>query len=177
MLVRKTYAVDLDGQRHQAVLSGDGQRSELRIDGAAPQPAAARAVLGGRALLVEVGGRRRLVHLSPADAAGGLRATLDGRPVRLLAMDELRAQALRDLGAGAGSGTLAADIPGLVVDIRVEPGQAVTQGQPLIVVEAMKMQNELAAGISGVVERVAVQVGQSVNPGDVLVVILPSSGE
>lgn len=176
MLVHKTYTVDLDGQRHQAVLAGDGHRTELRIDGSEPQPAAARAVLGGRALIVEVAGRRRLVHLSPADAAGGLKATIDGRPARLLAMDELRAQALKDVGAGAGSGTLAADIPGLVVDIRVEPGQAVTQGQPLIVVEAMKMQNELAAGITGVVERIAVKVGQSVNPGDVLVVVLPASG-
>lgn len=174
MLVRKTYAVDVDGQRHQAVLAGDDHATELRIDGAAPAAARARPVLGGRALLVEVDGRRRLVHLSPADATGGLRATLDGRPVRLQAMDELRAQALRDVKAGAGNGTLAADIPGLVVEIRVRAGQAVSQGEPLIVVEAMKMQNELAAGIDGVVERVAVTVGQSVNPGDVLVVVVPA---
>jgi biotin carboxyl carrier protein len=174
VLVRKTYAVDVDGQRHQAVLAGDDRGTELRIDGAAPLSARARPVLGGRALLVEVDGRRRLVHLSPADASGGLRATLGGRPVRLLAMDELRAQALRDVGAGAGSGTLAADIPGLVVEVRVRAGQEVRQGEPLIVVEAMKMQNELAAGIDGVVERVAVTVGQTVNPGDVLVVVTPT---
>lgn len=174
MLVRKTYAVDVDGQRHQAVLAGDDHGTELRIDGAAPVPARARPVLGGRALLVEVDGRRRLVHLSPTDATGGLRATLGGRPARLLAMDELRAQALRDVEAGAGSGTLAADIPGLVVEIRARAGQTVRQGEPLIVVEAMKMQNELAAGIDGVVERVAVAVGQSVNPGDVLVVVAPA---
>ena len=174
MLVRKTYAVDVDGQRHQAVLSGDGQRIELGIDGAHPAPARALPVLGGRALLVEVGGRRRLVHLSPADAAGGLRATVGGRPVRLAAMDELRAHALRDVGAAAGNGTLTADIPGLVVDIRVRPGQEVRQGEPLIVVEAMKMQNELAAGIDGVVERVGVAVGQTVNPGDALVGVSPA---
>ncbi|MBK8165828.1 MAG: biotin/lipoyl-binding protein [bacterium] len=175
VLLRKTYTVDVDGQRHQAVLAGDDQGTELRIDGAGPVPARARVVLGGRALLVEVDGRRRLVHLSPTDAAGGQRATLGGRPVRLLAMDELRAQALRDVDASAGSGTLAADIPGLVVEIRVKAGQAVRQGEPLIVVEAMKMQNELAAGIDGIVERVAVTVGQTVNPGDVLVVVSPES--
>jgi biotin carboxyl carrier protein len=123
---------------------------------------------------VEVGAARRLVHLSPADAAGGLRATVGGRPVRLAALDELRAQALREAGTGAGSGTLTADIPGLVVEIRVRAGQAVQRGEPLIVVEAMKMQNELTAGIDGEVERIAVAVGQSVNPGDVLVVVTPA---
>ena len=174
MLVRKTYAVDVDGKQHQAVLAADGQRTELGIDGADPVPASAVPVLGGRALLVEVGGHRRLVHLSPVDASGALRATLGGRPIRLAAMDELRAQALRDVGDAVGSGTLAADIPGLVVDIRVRPGQEVRRGEPLIVVEAMKMQNELAAGIDGVVERVGVAVGQTVNPGDILVVVMPA---
>lgn len=171
--MRKNYVVDVDGQRHHAQLAGDGHHTELRLEDGPAGPAAIRTVLGGRAVLVTVGGRRRLVHLSPADAQGGLKATLDGRPVRLLVMDELRAQALKDVGAAAGSGTLAADIPGLVVDIRVQPGQAVRQGEPLIVVEAMKMQNELGAGLDGIVERVAVTVGQSVNPGDVLVVVTP----
>ncbi len=174
MLPRKTYAVDVDGRRHRAELAGDGQAFELTIDGAGPAPVRALPVLGGRALLVEVGAGRRLVHLSAADAAGGLRATVGGRPVRLAALDELRALALRDVEAGAGSGTLTADIPGLVVEIRVKTGQAVRRGEPLIVVEAMKMQNELTAGLDGEVERIAVAVGQSVNPGDILVVVTPA---
>jgi len=173
VFTRKTYAVDVDGRRHRAELAGDGQSFELKIDGTGPVTARALPVLGGRAVLVEVGAGRRLVHLSPADAAGGLRATVGGRPVRLAALDELRAQALRDVAASAGSGTLTADIPGLVVEIRVKPGQAVRQGEPLIVIEAMKMQNELTAGIDGEVERIAVSVGQSVNPGDILVVVAP----
>jgi len=52
----------------------------------------------------------------------------------------------------------------------------VQRGEPLIVVEAMKMQNELTAGISGKVAKVAVRVGQTVNPGDVLVVIEADPG-
>jgi biotin carboxyl carrier protein len=106
-----------------------------------------------------------------------LRATLDGWPVTLSVMDELCAEALQGPGAAAGSGSLTADIPGLVVDIRVVPGQAVQKGEALIVVEAMKMQNELTAGVTGTVERVAVAVGQSVNPGDILVVITPPAAE
>lgn len=175
MVTRKNYMVDVDGQRHIAEVARGGDRTELRIDGGEPREASALPVLGGRALSVTVGGRRRLVHLSRADARGGLRATLDGRPVLLAAMDELRAQALQGAGAAAGSGTLAADIPGLVIDIRVAVGQAVARGEPVIVVEAMKMQNELTAGVAGVVQKIAVAVGQSVNPGDVLVVIEPAA--
>ena len=173
MLMRRTYVVDVDGQRHAAELASDGHAHELAIDGGTAAPTSALPVLGGRALAVTVGGRRRLVHLSAADARGGLKATLDGRPVALSVMDELRAQALESQGPAAGSGTLTADIPGLVIDVRVAEGQLVQRGDPLVVVEAMKMQNELAAGVTGVVTRVAVAAGRSVNPGDVLVVIEP----
>lgn len=175
--MRRNYVVEVGDRRHTAEVARDGERIELRIDGAGPTPAASVPVLGGRAVSVTIGGRRRLVHLSPTDAKGGLRATLDGWPVALSVMDELRAQALAAQGPVAGSGNLTADIPGLVVDIRITAGQAVHRGEPLIVVEAMKMQNELAAGVTGTVERIAVAVGQSVNPGDILVVIAPTATE
>ncbi len=177
MLTRRTYVVDVDGQRHAVEVARSGDHTELRIDGGETTPASSLPVLGGRAACVTVGGRRRVVHLSRADAKGGLRATIDGRPVTLSVMDELRAQALQAQGTGAGSGTLVADIPGLVIDIRVTAGQAVQQGEPVIVVEAMKMQNELAAGVTGTVQRIAVAVGQSVNPGDVLVIIEPGPSD
>lgn len=175
--MRKTYLVDIDGQRHAAEVASDGHLAELRIDGGEAAPASALPVLGGRALAVTVGGRRRLVHLSASDRKGGLRATLDGRPVALSVLDELRAQALGSQGEAAGSGTLTADIPGLVVEVRVAEGQSVRKGEPVIVVEAMKMQNELAAGVTGVVTRVAVAAGRTVNPGDVLVVIEPREAD
>jgi biotin carboxyl carrier protein len=175
--MRKNYVVDVGDRRHTAEVARDGERVELRIDGGESAPAASVPVLGGRAVSVTVGGRRRLVHLSSADAKGGLRATLDGWPVNMSVMDELRAEAMQGLGAGAGTGNLTADIPGLVIDIRVAPGQAVLKGEALIVVEAMKMQNELTAGVTGTVERIAVAVGQSVNPGDILAVIAPPAAE
>jgi acetyl/propionyl-CoA carboxylase alpha subunit len=177
VLMRKNYVVAVGDRRHTAEVARDGERVELRIDGGESIPAASLPVLGGRAVSVIIRGRRRLIHLSPADARGGLRATLDGWPIALSVLDELRAQAMQDLGTAAGSGHLTADIPGLVVDIRVAKGQLVQRGEPLIVVEAMKMQNELTAGVTGTVERVAVAVGQSVNPGDVLVVIEPQTAD
>jgi len=66
---------------------------------------------------------------------------------------------------------LKAPMPGKVVLIEVEVGQAVEPGDGLIVLEAMKMENEFRATVAGTVREVRVQVGQAVNLGDTLVVI------
>ena len=73
-------------------------------------------------------------------------------------------------------GTIAADIPGLVVEIKVTVGQQVKLGDPVVVVEAMKMQNELTAAVSGTVTAIPVNAGDPVNPGDPLVIIEPEVG-
>lgn len=59
-------------------------------------------------------------------------------------------------------------MPGRVVAIHVEEGQAVTAGQGILVLEAMKMQNEIQAEHDGVVKRVCVAAGQAVEGGDLL---------
>jgi biotin carboxyl carrier protein len=64
---------------------------------------------------------------------------------------------------------LRADLPGRIAAISVAPGDAVTVGQPLLVIEAMKMLNEVRAPRAGVVEQVAVVAGQGVELGDLLV--------
>ena len=70
-----------------------------------------------------------------------------------------------------GGQVLRAPLPGRVALIEVAVGQAVAPGDGLVVVEAMKMENELKAHVAGVVRAVPVQVGQAVNAGDTLVVI------
>jgi biotin carboxyl carrier protein len=62
-------------------------------------------------------------------------------------------------------------IPGRVAAVAVAPGDVVAAGQTLLVVEAMKMQNELRTPRSGTVERVAVGVGETIDLGDLLVVL------
>ena len=71
----------------------------------------------------------------------------------------------------AVSGALEAPMPGRVIAVRVEPGQAVTKGQELVVVEAMKMENALRAPRDGRVRSVAARAGDMVVPGVVLVEI------
>jgi biotin carboxyl carrier protein len=174
--MKKRYVLDIEGEQHHAVVARRGDEIELQVDEGDPRSVNHRPVLGGRALSVRYGGRLHLIHLSGSGNAGRVTATLAGRPVPLTVMDELRAQALESLGAGAGSGIINADIPGLVVEIKVEPGQKVHQGEPVIVVEAMKMQNELCAGVSGTVAEIPVAEGDTVNPGDKLLVIEPEPG-
>ncbi len=87
---------------------------------------------------------------------------------------DLRERATRERGAGAGSGgplEVRAIIPGRVVDVRVAADDTVEAGQALLVVEAMKMQNELRAPRAGTVTRVAVAAGSTVEVGDLLVVL------
>lgn len=87
-------------------------------------------------------------------------------------LDE-RARHIRGLtGSGqrkSGENVLKAPMPGLVVRVEVEPGQAVVEGQGIVVLEAMKMENELRASAAATVAAVRVVPGATVEKGEVLV--------
>lgn len=70
-----------------------------------------------------------------------------------------------------GSGDIIAAMPGTILDIMVEVGDSVTHGQPLLVLEAMKMENDVMAPCDGVVKEVYAAKGASVNSGDLLMVL------
>ncbi len=174
--MKKRYVLSYEGEQHTAVVAKDADKIAVQVDDGERSEIDCAPVLGGRALSVRIGGKIRLVHLTGLDNAGKVAATIGGRPIPLTVMDELHAMALESLGTAASSGTIAADIPGLVIEVRVKEGQKVHQGQPVIVVEAMKMQNELAAPVAGTVMEIPVGAGDTVNPGDTLVVIEPEPG-
>ena len=70
-----------------------------------------------------------------------------------------------------GGLVVTAPMPGKIVRVEVRVGQAVEPGDGLVVIEAMKMENEFRATTAGTVREVRVEVGQTVNAGDVLVVV------
>ena len=76
-------------------------------------------------------------------------------------------------GGAGGSQRLVAPMHGKVVRILVAPGTAVVRGQGLLVMEAMKMENELKANVDGVVAELRVEAGASVNQGALLAVVEP----
>jgi len=73
--------------------------------------------------------------------------------------------------AAAGGGSITAPIPGLIVKVLVEEGETVEAGQPAILLEAMKMENEIRVGQGGIVKKVEVTDGQRVEQNATLVVI------
>ena len=74
-------------------------------------------------------------------------------------------------GGAVGSGKVTVPMQGTIVKVLVEVGQAVEAGQPVCVLEAMKMENNIAADKSGTITEIKVAPGQSVGSGDVIVVI------
>ena len=74
-------------------------------------------------------------------------------------------------GALAAGEVITSPMPGNILKINVTQGQKVNEGDLLIVLEAMKMENEIFAPAAGTVSSIAVQKGASVNPGDTLCVI------
>lgn len=82
-----------------------------------------------------------------------------------------RARRGREETARGGPTEVHAIIPGRVVSVSIAPGDSVVAGQQLLVVEAMKMQNELRAPRDGVILRVAVGPGQTIEVGDLLLVL------
>ena len=155
-----------------------GQCVEVEVDGE-------RVLVNGKPTITRLGGRRDDASRTLI-GAGETRSFVATRGVErgswnlsadgvLLAATVLDSRARAALQAGAGgvasrrAGHLKAPMPGLVVRVLIEAGVAVEAGQPLVVIEAMKMENELKAAGAGTVSRVHVAPGARVEKGALLV--------
>lgn len=120
-----------------------------------------------------VNGRSYALTATPGDRRGRWQLGVGAERFTADAVDE-RTRAIREMTGGAADTadkTVLAPMPGLVVKVEVEVGQAVKAGQGVIVVEAMKMENELKAPSDGVVASIAVKPGQTVDKGATLLVL------
>jgi pyruvate carboxylase subunit B len=117
----------------------------------------------------------RVVAL-PGEARGGWDLQLGGERIRVDVVDErtrtIRAMTARNNGP-QGPKPVRAPMPGMVVRVEVEPGQHVGAGQGVVIIEAMKMENELKADAAGVVSKVLVTAGTAVEKGAVLIEFAP----
>jgi biotin carboxyl carrier protein len=124
-------------------------------------------------------GRSHTLRARRRDGRGDWELEIDGRRHRALALDE-RSRAIRQLTGTAvvshGPVELTAPMPGLVIKIDVEEAERVERGQGLVVIEAMKMENELKAMAAGRVVEVRVAPGQAVDKGETLLIIEPDGG-
>jgi biotin carboxyl carrier protein len=164
------FEVQLEGasgiKKRVVELERDGEGYRISVDG---HPVDASAVVAGpNTLSILLNGLSFEVHISP-DSQGKLK--LQNGPHEFVAqVQDPRAWRGRKQGAleAEGRQQIVAPMPGKVIRILVKAGDAVRAGQGLVVIEAMKMQNELRSTKSGKVERVIAKEGQTVSAGEVL---------
>jgi biotin carboxyl carrier protein len=164
--------VSIDGQPGELeLLPGEGEwRLNYTANGATVEAAASVVEVEPGAFSIIVNGRsyETKVVTGPDGALsvdlGGQRSLVEIRDPRSWSRD-------RRAGIGHGRQTISAPMPGKVVRILVREGDRVEAGAGLIVVEAMKMQNELKAGKAGVIVRISAKEGDTVAAGEPLVVI------
>lgn len=159
------YEIALEGGgTHTATLAQLGARTTVRLDGVERAAALTRA------------GDRYELRLE--DSVEPVWVVVDGDVVHVHAFG--RAWSLtvidpveRARGGGPSEEVATAPMPGAVIAVAVSAGDAVAQGQRLLVIESMKMQNEIVAARDGVVERVHVEVGETFDRGAPLVALAP----
>lgn len=163
--------VALVGGRERSVrVEPDGEELRVRVDGEEFQ-VGGEAAEGGELFLL-MNGRPQVVH-AMNEGEGSYRVTLGGieRSVRI--QDPLRAQTSHPSATIRGDKEIEVRSPmhGTVVAVQVEEGDEVEEESPLVVLEAMKMQNALTSPIRGRVRKVLATAGQTVE-GEGLLVIL-----
>jgi biotin carboxyl carrier protein len=169
------YDVEINGRLRQVAVHRVNGRFAVAIDRRQWMIDVARIDANTWSLLIDEGGRicSHEVTLAVGAEAGVLNVRVNGAPVAVR-VNGTRRLGRKDQGAQAGgSGPLGvlAPMPGKIVRVLVRAGEAVQAGQPLIVIEAMKMENELRAAGAGTVADIQVREGQSVEAGALLAVI------
>jgi acetyl/propionyl-CoA carboxylase alpha subunit len=161
------YFVRIGETDHEVELAADG----VHIDGALVSAHVAE-VQGTPVRVATIGDRVYKAVVRRGETKGSWVLWLDGHRFDVDALDE-RAKVIRDMSkrsaAAAGPAPLKAPMPGLIVRVNAQPGDRVQAGQGLVVMEAMKMENELKATSAGTVKAVHVAPGATVEKGALLI--------
>ncbi len=134
------------------------------------------AVKSGPTVYSVIEGGKQFEAMVDERGEHGFDVTVRGRLFHLAAEDE-RTKLLAGGAAGAASGpqTVEAEMPGKVLKVEVAVGDTVTEDQGIVIVEAMKMENEIRSPIEGVVTAIGVSEGETVEAGAVLFTVEPPS--
>jgi biotin carboxyl carrier protein len=158
------------GERAREIeIADDGRMRELALDGVSSLYDSV-AVAPSRWSLIGPDGAQAEVSVG-READGTMRVQIGAFVFRFEFLDELTARALAATGGGSSrrAADLRAAIPGRVLRVLVGEGDHVEPGQTLVVLEAMKMENEVRAPRAGRIQAIDVSGGQAVGAGDVLV--------
>jgi len=162
------YVVELNGERKN--VSVDPGRVAYESDPL--EDAALSEVDGSPVRVLRLGTKVFRIVAEKKEGRGRYTLWVDGYRFEVEALDE-RTRSIRDLSAAnaapSGPAPVLAPMPGLIVRVNVSPGDMVEAGQGVVVMEAMKMENELRATSSGKVKSVEVSPGTAVEKGAILV--------
>jgi len=164
------YIVQLNDERRAVSLDAGGvQHEEEEI-----LHAELSDIEGSPVRLVRIGAQVFRVVVEKRQGRGKYTLWVDGYRFETEALDE-RTRSIRDLSAAragpAGPAPIVAPMPGLIVRVSVKIGDMVEAGQAIVVMEAMKMENELRATTGGTVRSVEVAPGTAVEKGALLVAL------
>ena len=166
------YEVEIAGRLLHVVVTRAGDGFAVTVDGRTRQVDAARIDAHTLSLLVDTVCSKE-VSIAADPVGGQLGVHVGATPVTVT-LNGRRRWGRKDEGAGTAAGgpqRLVAPMPGKVVRVLVKSGDPVTARQPVVVVEAMKMENELRASRVGTVAEIHVREGMSVDAGALLLVI------
>jgi biotin carboxyl carrier protein len=174
-----TFEITLNDRSRSVSIERAGQtpdgalRLRVSVDGASSLVDVQRTGEFGLSLVFQDSAdRSTTVQVAPGQAPGELLAYLAGRMAEVSVNASRTGRGAADAaGSAHGEQKIVAPMPGRVVRVLVAAGEAVEPRQPVVVVEAMKMENELRSPKAGRVKSVPVTAGTSVEAGRVLVVI------
>lgn len=164
------YEIVINGARRIAQFTppaDESSRAKFSVDAREVEADAKRIAHRVYSILLD----GKSLEATVEETSNGLLVRVNGREYRVEIFDPRSWRRVRGAGIELeGRQQLVAPMPGKVVRVLVKAGQKVEAGQGLLVIEAMKMQNEIRSPKSGAVERVAHE-GQTVNAGEVLAIV------
>ncbi len=173
-LIKVEWLIDIGGRQRAVSVSRDGGVLRASVDGRTFVVDARRVGTGVSMLVGEGSGAAASVDLAvtPRPGGQGFDVAIDGRSIAAAVVPRFGRRSGAAPGAhGQGPQKLTAPMPGKVVRVLVAPGDEIQARQGLVVVEAMKMENELRAARPGRVRDVLVTEGQSVDAGVLLLTV------
>ena len=179
----QSYTIDTSENKHQHDIRIEGTMQSIDWRQVAPLAADIKGAIdwapseGGQYSLIIEGKSyqvfARRLNASEEKDGNTYEIQVAGQRFEVRVEDE-RERAIKGSIASAhevSQATVRAPMPGLVLGIPLQVGASVARGQTVVILEAMKMENDLSSPIAGTIQEVRVSEGQTVNQGDVLVVI------
>jgi biotin carboxyl carrier protein len=164
------YHVTLDGELRQIDVQADEDGWRVSVDGG-PAFVVSGGQIGAAEWRLSWAGKSHRLGLAVHDEQ--VAAVVGGFPVHGTVVDPR--EAALDLMDGASKGDVVTQMPGVVVRVVVAEGDDVQEGDVLLIVEAMKMENEFRAPVTGRVTHIAVEAGQALEAGSHMLTVEPSA--